>query len=425
MNDDGMRLRVRAMLKYMKISEISQPNKGRIHINKTELIEEVKKNGGKINFDVTGYTRFKEEETTSNKFPDVPQRVRARFRPAKPGEGPPGTFIREGGHVEPPQSMLHHGDRDPRHLPSTPRPADSYQQERRESRHSPYPGDDRGPRGDWPQDRTGSYAERNASDKGLDDRRNHERRGHYNDAIRRGHPYDRERESDSRGYNDYNERGRPSDAEMVDRRGGHRDWERRGSVENDRRLVHYDSDRHGDRVEETKRGDALGRSFQRAPSYYDNERHAPQGVEYGRGPTRDHDMTDRRPLSRENDILERSRPSGVAFPEIRCSDPPERVVKRQRQSMQQLTERDAYDEHRLKRTSESALYGTQLGGGGAFSNGMTKQFASTREDPNQYGQGQKNTLDQQMKKRWPDEDQKPAANRGYNIEPAYSRRRST
>ena len=32
MNDDGMRLRVRAMLKYMDIHETPQPNKGRIHI---------------------------------------------------------------------------------------------------------------------------------------------------------------------------------------------------------------------------------------------------------------------------------------------------------------------------------------------------------------------------------------------------------
>lgn len=43
MNDDGMRLRVRAMLKYMDIHETPQPNKGRIHIDKEALIKVVKK----------------------------------------------------------------------------------------------------------------------------------------------------------------------------------------------------------------------------------------------------------------------------------------------------------------------------------------------------------------------------------------------
>jgi pentatricopeptide repeat protein len=95
-NDDGMRLRVRAMLNYMNIKETPQPNKGRIHIDKAALIEEVRRNNGRIHFDIEGYTRFKEEETTSNKFPDLPQQVRPRFRPARPGEGPAGTFIRDG-----------------------------------------------------------------------------------------------------------------------------------------------------------------------------------------------------------------------------------------------------------------------------------------------------------------------------------------
>ena len=101
MNDDGMRLRVKAMLKYMDIHETPQPNKGRIHIDKAALIEVVKKNSGRIRFDIEGYTRFKEEETTANKFPDVVQQVRPRFRPVRPGEGPPGTFIRDGDPVLP------------------------------------------------------------------------------------------------------------------------------------------------------------------------------------------------------------------------------------------------------------------------------------------------------------------------------------
>jgi len=96
MNDDGMRLRVKAMLKYMDIHETPQPNKGRIHIDKSALIEVVKKNNGRIRFDQEGYKKFKEDETTANKFPDVVQQVRPRFRPARPGEGPSGTFIRDG-----------------------------------------------------------------------------------------------------------------------------------------------------------------------------------------------------------------------------------------------------------------------------------------------------------------------------------------
>ena len=68
LNDDGMRLRVRAMLKYMNTQEAPQPNKGRIHIE--ALIDEVRRNNGKIRFDIEAYVRFKEEETTSNKFPD-------------------------------------------------------------------------------------------------------------------------------------------------------------------------------------------------------------------------------------------------------------------------------------------------------------------------------------------------------------------
>jgi pentatricopeptide repeat protein len=77
--DDGMRKRVRAMLEFMGISEIDQPNKGRIHIDKEALIREVQKNGGKILFDYEGYNRFKEQNTTANHTPDVIQQVRPRY----------------------------------------------------------------------------------------------------------------------------------------------------------------------------------------------------------------------------------------------------------------------------------------------------------------------------------------------------------
>lgn len=77
--DDGMRKRVRAMLEFMGIVEIDQPNKGRIHIDKEALIREVQKNGGKILFDHEGYNKFKEQNTTANHTPDVIQHVRPRY----------------------------------------------------------------------------------------------------------------------------------------------------------------------------------------------------------------------------------------------------------------------------------------------------------------------------------------------------------
>lgn len=77
--DDGMRKRVRAMLRFMAIEEVDQPNKGRIHIDKEALIKEVKKNGGRIIFDEESYRKFKEQNTTANHVPDVSQKVRPRF----------------------------------------------------------------------------------------------------------------------------------------------------------------------------------------------------------------------------------------------------------------------------------------------------------------------------------------------------------
>lgn len=75
---DGMRKRILAMLKYMSIQEIDQPNKGRIHINKEALQREVEKNGGRIVFDEEGYEKWKEAETTANQIPTVQQVRRNR-----------------------------------------------------------------------------------------------------------------------------------------------------------------------------------------------------------------------------------------------------------------------------------------------------------------------------------------------------------
>lgn len=92
--DDGMRKRCRAMLRFMGITEQEQPNLGRIHIDKDSLIELVKKNGGRIIFDLDGYLQWKDEETRANAPPDVEQKIRARFKPTIAGSGgPPFTRV--------------------------------------------------------------------------------------------------------------------------------------------------------------------------------------------------------------------------------------------------------------------------------------------------------------------------------------------
>ena len=57
------------------------------------LLESVQKNGGKIVFDLDSYIAWKERETTVNQVPDVPQKIRPRYRPVVPGSGKP-PFIR-------------------------------------------------------------------------------------------------------------------------------------------------------------------------------------------------------------------------------------------------------------------------------------------------------------------------------------------
>jgi len=76
--DDGMRKRVRGMLRYMKVKEQEQPNRGRVQIDKEAFTKEVSKNGGRIIFDSDGYRKFREQETTANAMPDVPQIRRPR-----------------------------------------------------------------------------------------------------------------------------------------------------------------------------------------------------------------------------------------------------------------------------------------------------------------------------------------------------------
>lgn len=420
LNDDGMRLRVRAMLKYMSISEISQPNKGRIHINKAELIEEVKKNGGKINFDMPGYIRFKEEETTANKFPDVPQRVRARFRPAKPGEGPPGTFIREGGHDEPHAPPVpDYDDGGPRRDAASMRSADNYQKERRESRRSPYPSDDRGGSADWGA--PGYHTERHSHDRPVADRRGQERWGHYDDDVRRGNTQYREREQNSGGYGDYYDRTR--DNKTSERHENQRDWERRG-FDNGWRPSQYENDPYDDRVNDTSNPDFSRRNPQtsRYPPYYADERHSSHSSDYGRKLSRENDTLDRRPLSRDVDVVDRSRPISTGYPDSRPIHATERAVKRQRLGTQQFVEPSGYEGTNARtRTSDQGAYDTRFRDGNDIPREPAQHFPNIKEEPNTYRQRhEENTL----KQRGYDDDHKPVANRGYSIEPTYSKRRS-
>ncbi|KAL7463575.1 hypothetical protein ACHAXS_003971 [Conticribra weissflogii] len=76
--DDGMRKRVRAMLSFMNVHEIEQPNLGRIHIDKDALMKEVDRNGGRIIFDARGYEQYKMNEGLDEPYSDAPQYVRPR-----------------------------------------------------------------------------------------------------------------------------------------------------------------------------------------------------------------------------------------------------------------------------------------------------------------------------------------------------------
>ena len=76
--DDGMRKRVRAMLSFMNLSEVEQPNLGRIHIDKEALTREVERNGGRIIFDAHGYEQYKLREGLDDPYTDAEQFVRPR-----------------------------------------------------------------------------------------------------------------------------------------------------------------------------------------------------------------------------------------------------------------------------------------------------------------------------------------------------------
>lgn len=518
MNDDGMRLRVRAMLKYMNIKETPQPNKGRIHINKQELIEEVKRNTGKVVFDLTGYQRFKEEETTANKFPDVPQQVRARFRPVRPGEGPPGTFMREGEPLPP--SYPVEEPREPRRE-SSRSSDDAHFQEGRDHRRSGTGtfGDDRGTGynrsgDDWPQERRGSYNDRAAEARGGDPRA--ESRGGYSDEWRGNHG-DEHRNShrdqgkrggygdhEGRGFNDgpdrrhsyndaYDRRSSYSEShdrrrnQPDERRGSYRDWERRSSFE--RRASSRDHDPRGDRDryrDEFPGGDRVGdradgrvddhRRFddrdrdhkprgsiqrERRDSYYNGDRRNGghpgfrhnHDSDYGRGGRdREGRMSDVRHQDnrhsdrdvRRDDFAEAPRSSGGRYPDYHQGD---RAGHRPRHTpgggggsvaaaaaaagggaaaaggAVEPPIPGPREYNQKKRASDSVLFMPRKVSSSNSSTEM-KEFATIKEDPDPFPPPEDDDRLGGGKKRDFDDYQKQQPNRGYNIEPAYSKRRS-
>lgn len=409
MNDDGMRLRVRAMLKYMEIHETAQPNKGRIHIDKAALIEVVKRNNGRIHFDLEGYTKFKEEETTANKFPDVEQQVRPRFRPARPGEGPPGTFVRIGELVAPynnPEDNV----ADSRRESSLRRPDGSFpsdrQENRRSSSHGP-PGDERSSdRGygcsseSWNQDPRGNGRDPREGDEWRGGQRDSQRRGAYGvteGRINAGDVNDRRTvEKDFGDYrsgvgNDSDRRFRQQD--LHDRRGNERGWD---SQRNSMPTKDDDVDIRGiDR----RRGDS-------------------RDVRSGGGALNDRDASfygeDRRGSSFER---ANGRSRGPAIRDARLSDRnPERDF---RSSGRQ----DAPDSFRSDRGDDGGYSGSNRRPG---PRDLPPNFRAGRDDTevqaaykdaSDGGGGNKRSYDDYQK-------QQPSS-RGYDIEPAFTKRRNS
>ena len=393
MNDDGMRLRVRAMLKYMDIHETPQPNKGRIHIDKAALIKVVKKNGGRIKFDIEGYTRFKEEETTANKFPDVVQQVRPRFRPARPGQGPPGTFIRDGDPV-PPYKSPDEERRGPMMESSMRRPSDGGYQEYHNSgpSSSRNPRDDRGrergfdtgrPSGD---DRMHGRAPNNYNQNdeswNQDQRHRDDWRGGPRDAPQ---PRDSLNDQDGHGRRGY--RGdRPDNG--MDRRGSNRDF-------NDGRPgLGNEGDRRNERQHESHDQRAMNRSWEGRD----------QNMRGGPDRRRGDDRNSRQPMNRSD------QPSSY-YPDERRNSFDSRGGARgapRRSSGFNSEHADDFQapHYQQKQAAPSRGYDIE------------SSYKGESESPSN-GAAKKRSYDDYQKQ------QQPAPSRGYDIEPAYSKRRGS
>lgn len=396
MNDDGMRLRVRAMLKYMDIHETPQPNKGRIHIDKEALIEVVKKNGGRIKFDLEGYNRFKEEETTANKFPEVAQKVRPRFRPARPGQGPPGTFIRDGDPV-PPYKSPEEDRRESMMDSSMRRPNDNGYPEYHDSgpSSSRNPRDDRGrersfdsgrPSGDDRSHGRGpNNYDRNAESWNHEPRNGDEWRGGPRDAPRdapRDVPRDAPRRdsfNDQEGHGRRGYRGdRPENG--MDRRGtANRDFH------DNRPRMGNEGDRRNERHQEMYDRRGSTRSWEGRSNDYDQN-------------AREFDRNPRPPMNRND------QPSSY-YPEDR------------RNSFGNRSGSSGFRGAGNETDYESAQYQKQQG---PPSRGYDVEPSYTRGEPESPSNGgdKKRSYDDYQK-------QQPPPSRGYDVQPAYAKRRGS
>ena len=364
--DDGMRKRVRAMLKFMKIEETPQPNRGRVHIDKQKLIEEVKRNNGRIIFDLDGYMEFKERETTANKFPDVEQKVRPRYRPADPHHGGP-PFIRVETDSTSPE--FRRGDAHAPQVEHLP-PAQPNAPENFERPHSEG-------RAHYPEDAGHRRYDREPVRRGDRDR-------DYNDSRRPYPSGSRDRESNYRN----------SDGRDFDRRRSYDSRDRRGSYNDDRR---YDSRRGGRRGGGNDRYNG-GRDHysgrpdyrnRRSSSYHGDDRRRPADDRYSR-PPRDDRYNNWEP------------PAAASSDDYRGSDGDR-----------------AYDDHRDRRD-----YDRQ----NQYPEAAVKQEPSAppvREEPAAASVPANSDGPEAGKKRGYGEYQRQQSSRGYSLEPSVTKRGRT
>jgi len=431
MNDDGMRLRVRAMLKYMDIHESPQPNKGRIHIDKSALIGVVKKNNGRILFDLEGYTRFKEEETTANKFPDVVQQVRPRFRPARPGQGPPGTFIRDGDSVPPynpsdekrrdstmEPSMRRHGYNDSSDHQENRR-FSSYRHSREDRMPERVSNSERSSGDDRIHDRgTNSYSDRTSESRNQDHRYGDDWRGGPRDNQRRSGYSDHEGHSSNRVYrgdcrvskmeyidrrsgidNDSDRRGERQ-PEFDERRGNDRNWNGRNSI---RSIRDYDAGTRGEGEVDHRRGDdrdgrsSMSRLDRSSSSYYSDDRRI-STID-----SKSSDHISRGPINRDMRFSDRNQDRGS------------RVTPN---NGREGTSSNAYEKREI----------SEYRGVGRQGHDMSENFRSVRNDPEvqvSYKEEEESLGSASKKRSYDDYQKQQPPSRGYDIEPAYAKRRSS
>ncbi|CAJ1933788.1 unnamed protein product [Cylindrotheca closterium] len=413
-NDDGMRLRVKAMLQFMNIEETPQPNKGRIHINKAALVSEVRKNDGKINFDLEGYIRWKEKETTANKFPDVPQQVRARFRPAQPNEGPPGTFVREvSAEVNVGLDHLEFNRADLK------RENESFAPERRDSRRGPG-FDDRNGNGHhrsndgWSQGRGGSYSDRQDDGRLGHGKDNRDSGGHADHRVggvdqpprRSGYG-----EPPKRSYGERNSYDEPAQRRSHDeqgKRGGgfeqhsnyERDWDNRNAQD---RRGSRDYDGRGDRFREEggrRISDSRSNGNRDSSSHFGDNRRGDDGDNrYGAGHNDNNSSHQRHGGVRERD--RRTRDSGFG--------------DSGRHGGGSRYSNELRDNHFGGNRGEASTTGGHRHKGNDDHD--VRQTSSRDFDSDRY-RGE----DQSDRKKRPFEH---PPNRGYDIEPAFSKRRTS